>query len=449
MPIDSSIALGVKPVQLESPMNQMANLYQMQGAQQANQLNQMKMDEYKRGLGEAESWKQSMQGINGATPEGQQTIYNALLRRGDTEGANKFMKDIAETTNLGFTGAKTQADTQKLKNDLRAATLRDASRNPSDANLTAHVEDVQLSPLYSPEEKASSQRMLQQLLAMPIPERQAFLASQGATASDLKPTTRQQDLGGSVQEISYPAYGGAATVVPGSSAQMQPYSAEVEAQKARLAAKGASTVSVNTGGQTEKAKVIGKLMGTKQVENFEAAQAVPSSLQKVDETLSLLRNSDINTGIGATLINTLDRTKAKFAADKKAGVRVSNTEYLNSLLGSEVFPLIQSLGIGARGMDTPAEREFLREVMTGTISLDKNTLIRMAELRKKAMVNTAKEYNKRVDSGEYDDFFNASGMNKAKITLPSDGAAIKAGVVQDGYRFKGGNAGDPANWEKL
>lgn len=43
MAIDSSIALGVKPVQIESPVNQLAGILQLQGAQQANQLNAMKM----------------------------------------------------------------------------------------------------------------------------------------------------------------------------------------------------------------------------------------------------------------------------------------------------------------------------------------------------------------------------------------------------------------------
>lgn len=43
MAIDSSIALGVKPIQIESPVNQLANVLQLQGAQQANQLNAMKM----------------------------------------------------------------------------------------------------------------------------------------------------------------------------------------------------------------------------------------------------------------------------------------------------------------------------------------------------------------------------------------------------------------------
>jgi hypothetical protein len=67
--------------------------------------------------------------------------------------------------------------------------------------------------LYSAEEKAASSRMLTQLLAMPIPERQAFLASQGASASDLKPNIQMQNLGGTSNVLSVPAYGGAPTTL--------------------------------------------------------------------------------------------------------------------------------------------------------------------------------------------------------------------------------------------
>lgn len=48
MPINPNIALSVKPIQFESPVNQLANVLQIQGAQQANDLNRMKMDEYQR-----------------------------------------------------------------------------------------------------------------------------------------------------------------------------------------------------------------------------------------------------------------------------------------------------------------------------------------------------------------------------------------------------------------
>lgn len=38
-------------------------------------------------------------------------------------------------------------------------------------------------------------------------------------------------------------------------------------------------------------------------------------------------------------------------------------------MGADVFAMLKPLGIGARGLDTPAERKFLQEVLTGKIGL--------------------------------------------------------------------------------
>ena len=148
-------------------------------------------------------------------------------------------------------------------------------------------------------------------------------------------------------------------------------------------------------------------------------EQAPQLVTKMDETLNILRNQDINTGLGAEVFNVLDKAKAQFAADKSAGKRVTSTEYLDALLGSDVFPQIQALGIGARGMDTPAEREFLRKVMTGSISLNKDTLIKMTELRRNALENATKQYNKRVDAGELDRYFRTTGRSKFRAELPA------------------------------
>jgi hypothetical protein len=196
-----------------------------------------------------------------------------------------------------------------------------------------------------------------------------------------------------------------------------PAGAGYNARQIQLKTAGANKTAINLGGG-KYAEAVGGGMGKADVERYDFAQTIPAALTKVNETLDILKNSDINTGLGAELLTTLDRAKAKFTADQAANIRVSNTEYLSSLLGSEVFPLIQSLGIGARGIDTPAEKEYLLDVMTGRVSLNKDTLIRMTENRKKSMLNTAEQYNRNVDSGELDKFFEASGRIKSRIDIP-------------------------------
>jgi hypothetical protein len=93
------------------------------------------------------------------------------------------------------------------------------------------------------------------------------------------------------------------------------------------------------------------------------------------------------------------------------------------MMGSEVFPLIQSLGIGARGMDTPAEKDFLRSVLTGSLKLEKGTLLKMAQLRKEALQGGVDSWNSSVDSGSRDRFFETTKIPKAKLGVTNRAAA--------------------------
>jgi hypothetical protein len=76
------------------------------------------------------------------------------------------------------------------------------------------------------------------------------------------------------------------------------------------------------------------------------------------------------------------------------------------------------LGIDAKGLDTPAEREFLRQVMTGTITMNKDTILRLTKLRKKYEEKSLDQYNNAVEEGQLDDLFNFSGLPKRKLTVP-------------------------------
>jgi len=215
MPIDASIALQGKLPQIQTPNELMANAYNMQNAQQANQLNMMKMDEYKRGLAEQNQFKNALSQANDDI-----SIRNAFYAKGDVKGYQDYLKGNeeraklkAETTNLGYTGQKTQVEAAAKKQEMIQSMLRDLSTRPSDANIIAHAEDIAASPLFTPEEKAAVKRRTADLLAKPMDQRVPDLASAGASASDLKPNIQMQNLGGTSNVLSIPAFGGAPTVL--------------------------------------------------------------------------------------------------------------------------------------------------------------------------------------------------------------------------------------------
>jgi hypothetical protein len=60
----------------------------------------------------------------------------------------------------------------------------------------------------------------------------------------------------------------------------------------------------------------------------------------------------------------------------------------------------------------------LRKVLTGSISLTKDTLIKMTELRRKGLVSEAQRYNKRVEGGEFKNYAGATGRKVEVVTVP-------------------------------
>lgn len=181
---------------------------------------------------------------------------------------------------------------------------------------------------------------------------------------------------------------------------------------------GKGTKIVMPPGETEVAKVIGKGVGEQQLSIAQSGEAAAENLIKINQTLNELKSGKAFTGAFADLQSNIAKAQAKFADDKKAGKRVTDTEYLDALLGSDVFPMISSLGIGARGLDTPAEREFLRKVMTGTINLERDTLVKLTETRKAIAERAVKKYNDKVSAGELDTYFKLKGIAPQKIELP-------------------------------
>jgi hypothetical protein len=169
-----------------------------------------------------------------------------------------------------------------------------------------------------------------------------------------------------------------------------------------------ATTNINMGENAYK-KEAGATLFQRDLSEYDAVSAAPDRIEKLDEVLGIIKSGDVTTGFGAELFLNANRIKAKFMNDQKAGKTVQNTELLDSLLSSDVFPMISALGVGARGMDTPAEREFLRQAFTGTKEFDAKTLERLTEIRRDIELRTVKKYKDNYEKGTYKRFFEETG----------------------------------------
>jgi len=228
--VDPNIAMSYRGIELPNQLARYGQVQQIQAAQNQNRMADLKMQEYERTRAEEEGVRNFLSGADLTDP----TARAGLARFG--ESGLKYGKALTEQETAALTQRETKFKVAKARQDFMAQTLRDISRNPSDANITAYMEDLASNPLFSAEEKAGISSTASRILAMPIDQRGAFMASQGASPGELKDSTIQINRNGQTDVTRVPAFSGAPTTI-GSYADV-PLPENVVEQKARVAAAG-------------------------------------------------------------------------------------------------------------------------------------------------------------------------------------------------------------------
>jgi hypothetical protein len=151
-------------------------------------------------------------------------------------------------------------------------------------------------------------------------------------------------------------------------------------------------------------KKIQGLTAEEDMADIKSMQAAKKAIVKLDKILGIIQKGDPNLGALQGLKQRADELLAKFTNSKEAYASATDTQVLEALLGSDVFGMIAILGIGARGIDTPAERDFLIRVMTGEQKMTKAALEEMTYYRRKYSRQVLEEYNERLGNGYYDNY---------------------------------------------
>jgi hypothetical protein len=175
MALDPSIALGVRPLEVPNPVNQFAQMTQLQGLQQANQLNELKMQEARAASEERNALRQ----LNPTNAD-----YESQLFKVNPQLGIQYRKERTAAEAQAATAANQKVTAAAEKQKMLGQAWRDISGRPSDANIIAHLEDIQASPLYDEQEKASIKAKADSLLSMSLAERKPFLERMGSTGAD-------------------------------------------------------------------------------------------------------------------------------------------------------------------------------------------------------------------------------------------------------------------------
>ena len=184
-----------------------------------------------------------------------------------------------------------------------------------------------------------------------------------------------------------------------------------------------TNVNVNTGGTGKYADKLGEKFAESDVELANKAVKAPQRISALNATALAITEGAASQGEEGFLTGPLagfrqgvDKFLVAFGDRSPERInRLTDAELIDATLGADVFGAIGELGIGARGLDTPAEREFLRQVLTGTIETTPSALLYLAYLRQKIQSRTAEEYNRLFDSGAFGEMGAQRGMTRIEI----------------------------------
>ena len=245
MPINPAIAMGVRGIELADPLAQYGRVAAIQSAQQQNQLAQLQMQQ-------AQREQESTNALNRAyaealNPQSGEVDINKLRQSLSTGGFGSKLpgieKQLGELRTQQLTQRKTEADLVDTK--LKQARSFLDTINPADPNAPqqyiawheANHRDPVLGPLLASRGVTAEQSRAQIAQAIQQgPQAFAELLNRSKLGTERfmelnKPTITTQNLGGEVRAIATPGLGGAATVVPGSTAQVTMTPAQIEEDK--------------------------------------------------------------------------------------------------------------------------------------------------------------------------------------------------------------------------
>ena len=177
MPIDPNIALQVKPLQLNDPLAQYAQVSQIQNAQNQNALAQYQLEsaqrenEYDKGVKNYLATKPDL-----TSP----TTQSELLNFG--KPGLGYAKLISEQQTNAMQRKKLANEIQKQQQDFEIKATNDLALNPSRENIIAWGQNALIEGRGTPEE---IQAKVDQYLAMEPGKLQQYLIQKGASSKEL------------------------------------------------------------------------------------------------------------------------------------------------------------------------------------------------------------------------------------------------------------------------
>lgn len=232
MALDPSIITGIRPVQIDSPVNALAQVLKVQSMQQDAQLGQTKLDEYQRSKTRQNKLLDLVQALPVGTTDTQRV--DALKGGGYFDEADKLQSGMLNRQKIESEAKAKEWETQSKKLDFAGQAFNMVRQNPTLENAHQVLDYLGQNGIYSPETVAQYKAAV-----AADPTKIASLADTafrtvlGAKEQLMKVDTR--NLGGTTQTIGVDPVTGKATVL---NSAVNTQSPDSIATNQRIAAEG-------------------------------------------------------------------------------------------------------------------------------------------------------------------------------------------------------------------
>jgi hypothetical protein len=216
------------------------------------------------------------------------------------------------------------------------------------------------------------------------------MASQGASAGELKPNVQAVNRGGQTDILNAPAFGGAPSVV-GTYADV-PLPEDVATQKKAIAKAGASNITMST--EKKFGEQFASKMADTDIAKMTTAEKAPQLAESANRIIDLVKQGNVFTGPVADV--KLNIARALNVAGASNDEKIANTESLIAATGQSTLDAIKSAGLGTGQGFTDKDLNFLKGIAGGTIQLTPQTLTELARLQHQTATRSADSWNKRA-----------------------------------------------------
>jgi hypothetical protein len=414
--IDPSIALSIKPIQIQDPLNRMAAMMQIEGGQQSQQLNALKIKEAEQGI----ETRNKLRELDPNDPD-----YISKVTRLDPQLGLEFGQKQAAAKTSGLQATKLQGEINAQDMAENREATKNLIFNTSDENVLAHLQDSVLKKRLTPE---AAQQQWATVAPMDQTQRKQHFTMLGTKAEDY---FKQQALNAApttaMKEFEY--------------GQTNPAFA---ANQFMLKRAGAPSSQVYIP-PSEKAEQIAR--GTLFVKNYEdvsnSAKLAAKTLPAIDINLSLL-NQGFKTGFTA-------ETQKGAASILSALGLPEATKYATNaqVFKANLNELVLQKQLEQKGVQTAADADRITSTgaQLGNTVQANEFLLNVAKAQQKQAIEKRNFYDKwyqqnKTYDGAENAWFNGQGgtsiferpelkkYNVDTSNAPSGGSGLPAAAVE-------------------